>query len=115
MTSGSGTYRGYGVRQPIVTMVQEATDMARPLSERLAERTAWAEAEAASPFVGVTTDGNPITNLFPLQQTGHSTAPIKAAADAFLAALPDGGRAACFPIDAPEWRMWLNGIGPRID
>ena len=31
----------------------------------------------AKPYVGITTDGKPIENLFPIKKTGSSTAPIK--------------------------------------
>src|SRR5690606_30757851 len=41
--------------------------------------------------------------------SGVSTAPVQAAAEAFLAALDDGQRAAIqFPVDDLEWRRWAN-------
>jgi hypothetical protein len=70
------------------------------------------EAEAkglAEPFKGITTDGTLIPGLFPLRSTGVSTAPVRKAADAFLAALTKEQRAkTMFPVDDPEWRKWMN-------
>jgi hypothetical protein len=58
---------------------------------------------------GVTTDGSPLQGLFPIQQTGVSTQPIREAAEAFLASLDvEQRRHTLFPIDAPEWRLWSN-------
>jgi hypothetical protein len=58
---------------------------------------------------GVTTDGSTLPGLFPLQQTGVSTQPIREAAEAFLASLNAEQRSqTLFPIDAPEWRLWSN-------
>jgi hypothetical protein len=63
----------------------------------------------AEPFKGITTDGNPIPGLFPLRSTGVSTAPVRKAAETFLAALTKEQRAkTTFPIDDPEWRKWMN-------
>jgi hypothetical protein len=69
-----------------------------------AERNALAE-----PFRGVTTDGKVQPELFRIQSTGVSTAPVKAAADAFLAGLSAAQqRAAAFPVNDDEWRKWAN-------
>jgi hypothetical protein len=68
------------------------------------ERNALAE-----PFRGVTTDGAVQTGLFRIQSTGVSTAPVKVAADAFLAGLSEAQkRAATFSVDNDEWRKWAN-------
>jgi hypothetical protein len=70
------------------------------------------EAEArglAEPFRGVTTDGNVVPGLFPLRSTGVSTAPVRQAAEAFLATLTPAQRATTvFAVDDPEWRKWMN-------
>ncbi len=69
-----------------------------------AERNALAE-----PFRGVTTDGTVQPGLFRIQSTGVSTAPVKAAAEAFLAGLgAEQKRAASFPVEDDEWRKWAN-------
>lgn len=63
----------------------------------------------AEPFKGVTTDGNVIPDLFPARSTGVSTAPVRKAAEAFLASLTQEQRArTMFAIDDAEWRKWMN-------
>jgi fructose-1,6-bisphosphatase/inositol monophosphatase family enzyme len=66
-------------------------------------------AELARPFVGVTTDGRLRTGLRSLGGPRIDTLPIAEAAQAFLQALdPDQRDRATFPMDAEEWRMWIN-------
>jgi hypothetical protein len=63
----------------------------------------------AAPLVGVTTDGNAIAGLFPLQDSGLSLADVSAAAAAFLAALDGTQRdEATFPLETDAWRSWSN-------
>jgi len=63
----------------------------------------------AEPFKGITTDGDVVPGLFPIRSTGVSTAPVRKAAEAFLATLTPAQRAkTVFPVDAPEWRKWMN-------
>jgi hypothetical protein len=70
------------------------------------------DAEAAGlaePFKGVTTNGTVQTGLFGIASTGVSTAPVRQAADTFLAALTSEQRAkTMFSVDDPEWRKWMN-------
>lgn len=84
----------------------EAEDRA----ERFQRMSREAEARGlAEPFVGVTTDGTPVPGLFGIRSNGVSTEPVRAAADAFLAALSEEQRArTTFPVDDPEWRKWMN-------
>ncbi len=80
-----------------------------PLSEFLARYRQAAEASLSEPFTGITTDGNVVPDLFPIQKTGIATQPIKDAADAFLALLGSTQRAeALFPVDSDAWRRWSN-------
>ena len=68
-----------------------------------------AKAALAEPFKGVTTNGSVESNLFPIVQTGVSTEPVRKAAEAFLGSLTDAQRkATAYPVDDPEWRMWIN-------
>jgi hypothetical protein len=61
------------------------------------------------PFSGITENGVLTPGLFPVRSTGVSTAPIKAAADAFLASLtPEQRSEASFPIESNSWRRWSN-------
>lgn len=80
------------------------TEKARPASPASREAAALAEA-----FRGITANGTVERGLFPIRATGVSTAPVKKAADAFLAALTPEQRAkTTFPVDDPEWRKWMN-------
>jgi len=68
----------------------------------------------ASPYRGLTTDGNVVPGLFPIKSTGVSTKPIVTAARAFLESLDAAQReTASFPIDSIEWRKWFN-ISPYV-
>jgi hypothetical protein len=103
MTTSTELYR---LRQRPVMSGRGTSDAAAARFQPFVER---ADAVTAQPFVGITTDGVPLPGLFPLRPTGVSTAPIKDAADAFLASLPEAHRrAASFDIDSPEWMRWLN-------
>lgn len=63
----------------------------------------------AEPFRGVTTDGVVVPGPFPLRRTNVSTAPLRAAAEAFLAALtPSQRTAARFALEDEAWRAWSN-------
>jgi len=63
----------------------------------------------AEPFKGITTNGALAPGLFTIRSTGVSTAPVRAAAEAFLSGLSPELRAkTTFPVDDPEWRKWMN-------
>ena len=63
----------------------------------------------ADPFKGITTNGTVEPDLFHLQSTGVSTAPVRVAAERFLACLTKEQRdRTMFAIDDPEWRKWMN-------
>lgn len=60
-------------------------------------------------FQGLRTSDGLVQGLFPIQQTGISTAPLAEAGNAFLAMLSDAQLSRTqFPIDDPEWRNWSN-------
>lgn len=60
-------------------------------------------------FFGLTTDGRIIPGLFDVHSAGVKTAPVIAAAEAFLAALGDGEQARVrFPVRSLAWRRWSN-------
>jgi len=66
-----------------------------------------------TPFVGVTTNGRVTPGLFPIRQTGVSTAPIRTAAQALLNGLSAEQRTRIsFPVDDREWRLWINTPQP---
>ncbi|MEP9381230.1 DUF3500 domain-containing protein [Nocardioides sp. KR10-350] len=72
-------------------------------------------------FVGVTTDGTVIEDLFSIHRTGVSTRPVVAAAKAWLGSLTAAQRkAVTFPVSAADytkdqWRLWTNVDGDRSD
>ena len=71
-------------------------------------------AAAATPFKGITSDGNVIPGLYGIQQTGVSTQSIREAAEAFLGSLGAAQRAkTLFPVDSDQWRKWSN-IHPTL-
>jgi hypothetical protein len=66
---------------------------------------------AGEPFLGITTDGNVVPDLFSLRDTGWNPAPAAQAADAFLDGLtPVQRKDVLYTIDATEWRMWTNAF-----
>jgi hypothetical protein len=75
-----------------------------PLKQREVSASYWEE-----PYVGVTTNGRIVPDLFRLAQTGVSTAPVQQAVHAFLANLSEAQRKkTLFPVDDDEWRRWDN-------
>jgi hypothetical protein len=95
------------VASGITSRAQQPSEDRRERARRLSQ-----EAEArglAEPFTGVTTNGTVVPGLFPLRATGVSTAPVRTAAEAFLATLTPAQRAkTVFAVDDPEWRKWMN-------
>jgi hypothetical protein len=85
---------------------QSAPDMA----ERFRQMSADYERKGlADPFKGITTNGTVEPGLFGIHSTGVSTAPVRVAAERFLASLTAEQRArTLFTVDDPEWRKWMN-------
>ncbi|MCP9237342.1 DUF3500 domain-containing protein [Lewinella sp. JB7] len=87
------------------------TNRATPAPPLLVLRADSKQEQAAlgEAFVGVTNDGSVVTDLYALQTTGVSTAPLVEAVKKFRAALTDKQRAASsFPLEDDEWRRWTN-------
>ncbi len=81
----------------------------RPPEELLRLSIAAETPGLAEPFRGISINGQLEAGLFPLRSTGVSTAPIRAAADTFLAGLTPEQRArTVYGVDDPEWRKWMN-------
>jgi hypothetical protein len=75
----------------------------RTMSER------FEQSVADTPFVGVTTGGEVEAELYRLHSTGVSTAPVRAAAQGYLATLSAAQRQeSTYAIDDDEWRRWMN-------
>lgn len=63
----------------------------------------------ASPFRGITTNGDPLPNLFQISPSGVSTEPVRNAAEKFIASLTSVQLArTMFPVDDAQWRKWMN-------
>lgn len=86
-----------------------ARTLMSPINDVLRGYKESGEALLAHPFKGITTDGHVVSGLSPIQRTGVSTAPIKDAADAFLASLSaEQSASATFAVDDQAWRRWSN-------
>lgn len=69
------------------------------------------ESTAATPFVGITTDGRRHTGLFELADEAAPTAQAAQMASTYLACLDATERVkAVLPLDATEWQMWSNAF-----
>jgi hypothetical protein len=102
----SAKYYGLGLRTRPVNSSRRLTP---EMQERFKGRFDAITAAAHEPFKGLTTGGNAVPGLFPLQQTGVSTAPIAGAAQKLLSSLSLGQRdAVSFPLAAVEWQQWYN-------
>jgi hypothetical protein len=63
----------------------------------------------AEPFKGITSNGHIEPGLFGIHSTGVSTAPVRVAAERFLASLTAAQRdRVMFSVDDLEWRKWMN-------
>lgn len=63
----------------------------------------------AEPYRGITTSSGLEEGLYRIEKTGVSTAPIREAAETFLAALSPAQKSkSVFPVDDDEWRKWMN-------
>lgn len=107
------TYRGYNPRPELLPLTRARVDPSKQVDHvvKLARGASPppVEANAAVPFVGVTTGGKPLPGLFPLEDTGFDPAPAVDAARALLAALPTAERlAAERPVADRAWRRWTN-------
>ena len=81
----------------------------RPPAELLRLSIAAETPGLAEPFKGITTNGRVEPGLFAIRSTGVSTAPVRTAAEAFLAGLtPTQRDKTVFAVDDAEWRKWMN-------
>jgi hypothetical protein len=95
--------------QPELSSQSKAPPPRRPPEELLRLSLAAEKPGLAQPFKGITANGTLETGLFSVRSTGVSTGPVRAAANALLAALTSGQRArTMFSVDDVEWRKWMN-------
>jgi hypothetical protein len=78
--------------------------------EQFKERSRQFETKGLEdPYKGITAKGNLEPGLFPIKSAGVSTAPVRKAAEAFLAALTEEQRKiSTYSVDDNEWRKWMN-------
>lgn len=92
---------------PVITVAQSAYPESLLNTKGIFSRDG--AAAMGQPFLGVATSQGIIEGLFPMQDTGLSTASLAEAGAAFLASLDDIHLSRShFPIDDPEWRNWSN-------
>jgi hypothetical protein len=104
--NGSSAYYGLGVRKRPVSPARRPSAES---AERFRPRLEAAERAIAEPFRGITTAGEIVPDLFPLQESGVSTQPILRAATELLASLSEAQRQAVrFPINSDAWQRWYN-------
>ena len=95
------------LHQPKVS--SQAPPARRPPAELLRLSLAAETPGLAEPFKGITSDGHIEPGLFAIRSTGVSTAPVRMAAETFLAGLTPAQRdKTVFAVDDPEWRKWMN-------
>ena len=99
-------WRAFGIRRlASMSARQRIVEAPSPILAIVDERVANLE----RPFLGVTTDGTVRKGLRSLGGRKVDTRPIADAVGAFLQALtPDQREQAMFPMDATEWRTWIN-------
>ncbi len=99
-------WRRFGIRRlASMSARQRIVEAPSPILAIVDERAS----KLRQPLLGVTTDGTVRTGLRSLGGPKVDTRPIADAAAAFLQALDHDQRArATFPMDATEWRMWIN-------
>jgi Protein of unknown function (DUF3500) len=63
----------------------------------------------ADPFLGITTNGQIVPDLFEISPTGVSTEPVRNAAEKFIGTLSNVQLArTLFTVDDVQWRKWMN-------
>ena len=63
----------------------------------------------SEPFVGITTAGTAIPDIYKVQPEGAPTRAMIEAVNALLVLMSDEQKkSSCFPIDSPQWRHWQN-------
>ena len=107
------TRRAFVANMPAMMFARNLLAQGAPqpdMAERFRKMSEDAESKGlAEPFKGITADGRVAPGLFPIRSTGVSTAPVRNAAERFLASLTAEQRAkTMFAVDDPEWRKWMN-------
>ena len=89
---------------------QTQTQSASTMAERFRQMSEEYESKGlATPFKGITTNGEVAPGLFEIKPSGVSTEPVRNAAETFIATLtPLQLARSMYPVDDVEWRKWMN-------
>ena len=89
---------------------QQEAQSPSEMAERFQKMSEDYEKEGlASPFRGITTNGEIVPGLFEIRPSGVSTEPVRNAAEKFIATLtPVQLARTLYPVDDLEWRKWMN-------
>jgi hypothetical protein len=89
---------------------QDHKDSPADKAERFRQMSEDYEREGlASPFKGITANGQVMPGLFEISPTGVSTESVRNAAEKFIAALTNVQLArTMFPVEDVQWRKWMN-------
>ena len=89
---------------------QEQKQTPADMAERFRQMSEDGEKEGlASPFKGITTNGQVMLGLFEISPSGVSTEPVRNAAEKFIATLTNVQLSrTMFPVDDVQWRKWMN-------
>lgn len=104
-------FNGYGPRPDGFYPLTKAVLDPEKLPPVLVELLPPVRQAAKAPFIGITTDGVVVPDLFALRDEGFDPRRAVAAARNLLSLLSPGQRAAArFGIDAEQWRWWTNAF-----
>lgn len=80
------------------------------MAERFRQMSEEAEQKGlATPFRGITANGDAMPGLFQISPSGVSTEPVRNAAERFIASLNNVQLAkTMFPVDDLQWQKWMN-------
>ena len=112
----------YGPRRPATIPIVDGIMHADLMPADDAWELSAALRHYRDPYVGITTDGKPVPELYPLADTGISAHKAVDAARAYLDTLADSQLlVAHLPMRSPDWRLWTNALpvwapkGMRLD
>ena len=113
-TSPPAGYGGFAPRPPglfcITRGLVDVCTLPSPLRQVFDEY----EENLASPFVGLTSDGNPVPDLFKLEDTGISSVELVEAGRHYCSLLnPSERERGVLAVDSSMWRGWINAFAPR--
>ena len=93
----------------VLSQSQNSVQYSQGLLNQKSNFSRGAAAAMSKPFRGVATSAGIVEGLFPVRSTGLSAAPVRIAAEDFLATLDSGELSRVqFAIDDLEWRNWSN-------